>query len=70
MTAWLSGMNGWINDGRVQVVNLGYFDTSGNWKGIQDQLIVGTHAPEPGTMILLGFGLIGIAGIGRKKLKK
>lgn len=26
--------------------------------------------PEPGTMLLLGFGLLGIAGIGRKKLKK
>jgi len=63
MTAWLSGMNGWINEGQVQVVNLG--------AGIQDQLIVASsHAPEPGTMVLLGFGLIGLAGIGRKKLKK
>lgn len=70
MTAWLSGMGNWTNEGQVQVVNLGYFDTNGNWKGIQDQLIVGTHAPEPGTMVLLGFGLIGLAGIGRKKLTK
>ncbi|MDX9963031.1 PEP-CTERM sorting domain-containing protein [Desulfobacter postgatei] len=27
-------------------------------------------APEPGTMILLGFGLISVAGIGRRKIKK
>jgi len=29
-----------------------------------------TPIPEPATMLLLGSGLIGIAGIGRKKLKK
>nr|NJM01925.1 PEP-CTERM sorting domain-containing protein [Desulfobacula sp.] len=61
--------SGWKNQGQVQVVNLGYFDTNNKWVGIQDQLIVG-HMPEPGTMVLLGFGLIGMAGIGRKKLTK
>jgi hypothetical protein len=59
--------SGWTNQGQVQVVNLGYFDAKGNWKGIQDQLIIGRHVPEPGTLFLLGFGLIGITGISRKK---
>ena len=62
MTGWLSNMNGWTNQGQVQVVNLGI--------GKQDQLIIGTPVPEPGTMILLGFGIIGIVGIGRKTLNK
>ena len=26
--------------------------------------------PEPGTILLLGFGLIGLVGFGRKKFKK
>jgi hypothetical protein len=30
----------------------------------------GTHAAEPATMILLGSGIIGIAVLGRKKIRK
>ncbi|SMC50104.1 VPLPA-CTERM protein sorting domain-containing protein [Desulfocicer vacuolatum DSM 3385] len=51
--------NGWRNNGRVQVLNLG---------GAQDQLIVANPVPEPASMCLLGIGLIGLAVMGRKNI--
>ena len=35
-----------------------------------DDIPPGNPIPEPGTMMLLGAGLLGLAGISRKKLKK
>ena len=37
---------------------------------IWDDFEVGSTIPEPGTFLLLGFGLLGLAGLSRKKLFK
>ncbi|MCK5543481.1 MAG: PEP-CTERM sorting domain-containing protein [Desulfobacterales bacterium] len=61
---------GWTNDDdKVMVLNLGYYDVNEVWVNSQDQLIAAAPVPEPATMILLGIGLLFIAGVSRKKLK-
>ena len=65
--------DGWNNnDGKVAVLNLKHYvdlEESGYWENSQDQLIAAAPVPEPGTMVLLGMGLLFIAGVSRKKLK-
>lgn len=57
--------SGWSGLGNVRVLNI--MDKEG--KPAQDVLVT-APVPEPSTLVLMGFGLIGLAGIGRKKFMK
>jgi hypothetical protein len=41
-----------------------------NWLANSEDPVLGHAVPEPGTMLLLGSGLLALAGFGRKKLNK
>jgi len=40
-----------------------------DWYSLSEFQAIGTPVPEPATLLLLGAGLIGLAGYGRKKFK-
>ncbi len=52
---------GWRTTGNVKVMNIRYNNANGALA--QSQLV---YVPEPGILLLLGLGLIGVAGIRRK----
>lgn len=63
-TVWTADASGWAN---ISLINRNtYFD--GNDFAIDD--ITLTPVPEPGTMLLLGVGMLGIAVYGKRRISK
>ena len=65
-------VDGWRNDGKVQVMNLVWATTRNGFRegtNAQDQLVL-APVPEPSTILLIGSGLIGFGILGRKRFKR
>lgn len=67
-------LNGYELHGVIQfqgdISSISWTSTEEYWHGFTFGLADTASVPEPGTIILLGAGLVGLAGFGRKKLFK
>lgn len=60
----------WQNQVNISFLNHGGHDWDSNWLGTNIDALEAASVPEPCTMILLGSGLLALAGFSRKKFKK
>ena len=66
---WYNGLSNLNYDGSITV---GVYSSYGDfkWSGAKVTAYGKSPVPEPGTIVLMGLGLVGLAGIGRRKLFK
>jgi len=77
-SGYILTMYGWVadNSGALETSYAKYTfsanaaDSAGNWSHTLDVLTQPDPIPEPGTLVLLGTGIMGAAIVARKKIKK
>lgn len=70
LTAGTHSMTLAIADGFDNLLDAAVFIEAGSFSFVTDEEVPPPAVPEPATMLLLGSGLVGLAGFRRKKFKK